>query len=264
MSVRSFYDQMAPFYHLIYPDWESSIERQANMLHAVIRDRWGDALLPDDDTSGSEASEPDASILDAACGIGTQALGLARIGYQVTASDLSPGEVRRARSEAERRGLSISFSVADMREAYVHHRRSFDLVIACDNAVPHLLSDADILVALRQFYRCTRSGGGCLISVRDYEQMERRDQVQLYGIREEDGVRTLIFQARRFQGAIYDLDMYFVEDAGGSECTAHVMRTRYYAVSTTVLEELMRRAGFVDVQRLDGVFFQPLLVGTRP
>jgi SAM-dependent methyltransferase len=252
MSVETFYDRMAPFYHLIFPDWEGSIERHASMLDAVIRQRWG------------SAPASDASILDVACGIGTQALGLARLGYRVTASDLSPGAIRRAQVEAGRRGLSIAFSVADMREAYTHHGRPYDLVIACDNAVPHLLSDEDILAAFRQFYRCTRAGGGCLISVRDYERMERRDQVQLYGIREEGGVRTLIFQARRFDGAIYDLDMYFVEDAGGAECTAHVMRTRYYAVPTSVLVELMQRAGYVDVQRLDGVFVQPLLVGTKP
>jgi SAM-dependent methyltransferase len=258
MSVEAFYDRMASFYHLIYPDWERSIERQAGMLDAVIRHRWGDVLAPHADGSASGRS-----VLDVACGIGTQALGLARLRYQVTASDLSPGAVRRARVEAEQRGLSIAFSVADMREAYTHHGRSYDLVIACDNAVPHLLSDDDILTAFRQFYLCTRAGGGCLISVRDYEQMERRDQVQLYGIREEGGVRTLVFQSRRFDGAIYDLDMYFVEDAGGAECTAHVMRSRYYAVPTSVLAELMQRAGYVDVHRLDRVFLQPLLVGTK-
>ena len=193
-----------------------------------------------------------------------QALGLARLGYRVTASDLSPAAVQRAQTEAAQRGLSIAFSVADMRAAYAHHKRSFDLVLACDNALPHLLTDEDLLAALRQLYRCTRSGGGCLISVRDYAQMERADGVQLYGIREEGGVRTLVFQARRFAGPIYDVEMYFVEDRGEDTCTTHVMRTRYYAVDTDTLLALMEHAGYVDVLRLDGVYFQPLLVGTKP
>jgi SAM-dependent methyltransferase len=244
---------MAPLYHLIFEDWERSIARHAEMLDAVIRQCWGS--LP---------SPQRTSILDVACGIGTQSLGLARLGYRVTASDLSPAAVRRARSEARSRGLSISFSVADMREAAAHHGRTFDLVLACDNALPHLLADDEILAALRQLYRCTRSGGGCLISVRDYARLERTDQVQLYGIREKEGVRYLIFQARRFHGPIYDVDMYFCEDRGGAECTTHVMRTRYYAVAATTLLALMERAGFVELQRLDGAYFQPLLVGTRP
>jgi len=250
--VAAFYDRMAPFYHLIFEDWGRSIERHAQMLDAVIRARWG-AALP----------QP-ISLLDAACGIGTQALGLARLGYRVTGSDLSSSAVARARDEATRRGLSVSFSVADMREAYAHHGRTFDLVLACDNAIPHLLDDDEILTALRQLYRCTRAGGGCLISVRDYAQMERTDGVQLYSVHEEEGVRTLVFQARRFYGSIYDVEMYFVEDTGEDTCTTHVMRTRYYAVDTDTLRALMERAGYVDAQRLDGVYFQPLLVGTKP
>ena len=37
-----------------------------------------------------------------------------------------------------------------MRVAHDHHGRVFDVVIACDNAIPHLLSDEEILVAVRQ------------------------------------------------------------------------------------------------------------------
>jgi 2-polyprenyl-3-methyl-5-hydroxy-6-metoxy-1,4-benzoquinol methylase len=252
-DVAAFYDQMAPLYHLIFEDWERSIARHAQALDAVIRRRWNEGRLP-----------RDTSILDAACGIGTQSLGLARLGYQVAASDLSPAAVQRARDDATQRGLSIAFSVADVRQAYVHHMRAFDIVLACDNALPHLLTDDEILAALSQLYHCTRSGGGCMISVRDYARMERTDQVQLYGIREENGIRYLIFQARHFHGSIYDVEMYFVEDRGSATCTTHVMRTRYYAIETDDLLALMERAGYVDVQRLDGVYFQPLLVGTKP
>ena len=67
-----------------------------------------------------------------------------------------------------------------------------------------------------------------------------------------------------FAGQVYDVEIYFVVDRGGDECATHVMRTRYYAVDTDTLLALMERAGYVDVQRLDGVYFQPLLVGTRP
>lgn len=41
------------------------------------------------------------------------------------------------------------------------------------------------------------------------------------------------------------------------------MRSRYYAVSTGKLLALMQRAGFENVRRLDEVFYQPVLVGTR-
>ena len=113
------------------------------MLNSVIRELWRDAL----------------TVLDVSCGIGTQAIGLAKLGYNVTASDLSPEEVERAKLEATLRNLSVAFSVADMSQAFNHHARQFDVVISCDNSVPHLLSDENILTAFRQFYQATRPGG---------------------------------------------------------------------------------------------------------
>jgi SAM-dependent methyltransferase len=206
-----------------------------------------------------------STVLDVACGIGTQALGLAALGYAVTASDLSAAAVERARQEAGRRGLRIDFSVADMRAVHAHHQKQFDLVIACDNAVPHLLTDGELLTAFGQMFACTRPGGGCLITVRDYDKEDRTGiQVKPYGVRLEGGRRYLVFQVWEFHGRIYDLAMYFVEDAGGASCLTHVMRSQYYAVGTDKLLGLMEEAGFREVQRLDGRYYQPVLLGRRP
>jgi hypothetical protein len=57
--------------------------------------------------------------------------------------------------------------------------------------------------------------------------------------------------------------MYFIEDTGGSECTTHVMRATYYAVPVVRLVDLMTEGGFHDVRRIDGRFFQPLIVGFK-
>jgi 2-polyprenyl-3-methyl-5-hydroxy-6-metoxy-1,4-benzoquinol methylase len=139
--MDDFYDRLAPLYDLIFLDWDASMEQQAGQLAAIIRERWGADVR---------------TILDVACGIGTQSIGLARKGFAVTASDLSTRAIERAKVEARRRGVEIDFSVCDMRAAHDHHRRQFDVVIACDNAIPHLLSDDEILMAFRQMRDCTR------------------------------------------------------------------------------------------------------------
>ncbi|HSD81583.1 MAG TPA: methyltransferase domain-containing protein [Solirubrobacteraceae bacterium] len=43
-------------------------------------------------------------MLDASCGIGTQAIGLARAGFTVTATDISPVSVERCAREAAAAG----------------------------------------------------------------------------------------------------------------------------------------------------------------
>ena len=95
---ENFYDRMADFYHLIFEDWDASMRRQGA---AIAK------LLPPPDKAGP--------ILDIACGIGTQSLALAALGYAVTGSDISAAEVARANREAVARGLTCTFRVDDMR-----------------------------------------------------------------------------------------------------------------------------------------------------
>jgi SAM-dependent methyltransferase len=247
-DTSAFYGELTEHYHLIYPDWGKSIQRQADALDAVIREEW----------PNTEA------VLDVSCGIGTQALGLAGLGYRVTASDLSSEAVERAKREASARGLDISYSVADMRDAYRHHARQFDVVISCDNSMPHLLSDRAILEALEQLHQCTRPGGGCIVTVRDYEQEDLScQQIKPYGIRDENGVRWLLWQVWDPHGTTYTVTLYIVEDRGESDCHTHVMRSTYYAISIGQLERLMGQAGFEQVRRYDDRYFQPMVIGTK-
>jgi SAM-dependent methyltransferase len=249
-SLTDFNDRLVGLYHLIFRDWDESIERQAGQLADIIRERWGAGC---------------STVLDVSCGIGTQAIGLARRGFAVTASDLSAGAIARAKAEAERRSVRIDFSVCDMRTAHAHHGRQVDVVLSADNSITHLLTDDDLLLAPRQMYDCTRPGGGCLLTVRDYDREERgTGLVKPYGVREEGDKRYVIFQVWDFVGPVYDLAMYFVvDDRASDRLDTHVMRTRYNAVGTGHLLDLMRQAGFTSTERLDGRFYQPVLVGNR-
>jgi len=249
--MAEFYDRLAPDYHLIFPDWDASIEHQGGQLAHIIALEWPVGV---------------ARILDVCCGIGTQSFALAGRGFNLTSSDLSAGAVARARKEAAARGYAIDFSVCDMRQAFQQHGSGFDLVISCDNSITHLLNDSDILTALRQMYACARPGGGCLLTVRDYDnEAHGRGLIKPFGTRDLTDKRYIIFQVWDFDGDHYDFAMYFVADEGpGGQVKTQVLRHRYYAIGTGKLMDLMTQAGFTGVRRLDDVFFQPVLVGTKP
>jgi SAM-dependent methyltransferase len=250
MNPTAFYDDLAEWYHLIYADWEQSIQRQGEVLHGLIVESLGEGSW---------------SVLDVSCGIGTQALGLAARGHAVTGSDLSPGAIARAGREAQKRGLAVSFSVADMRACDRQHPgRTFDVVLSADNSVPHLLTEADIEEAFAAFFRCTRPGGIMVLSVRDYDCEDRTNpRVVSYGLRAIEGGRCLIWQVWDWEGVYYDLAMYFVLDRSAAGCRTVVSRSRYFAIGVDRLAELLRRAGFTEVRRVDGRFFQPVLVARR-
>ncbi|CAF0966641.1 unnamed protein product [Rotaria sordida] len=254
--MSNFYDELCRFYHVIFEDWNASIERQGSQLKNLIESNWSQYKR----------------ILDVSCGIGTQAIGLSQNGYQVTASDLSVNAIERAKYEAQQRGqTNISFSVCDMKTAFAHHGGNFDIVISCDNSIPHLLTDQDILSALKQMYSCLRPGGGCLITIRDYDKEQRTSQniVKPYGkAKIENDKRYIALQVWDFDQTnfqYYDFTLYIIEeDLKSKNILTHAMRSRYYAISSDKLIKLINDAGFENVKRLDQCFYQPVFIGTRP
>lgn len=248
--TASFYDGLAPFYHLLFEDWEGSVARQGSALAQLL------------DSLGVHRGD---EVLDAACGIGTQTLGLVENGYRVTASDLSAGAIERIRSELARRSRHATTQVDDIRLLNHVKPASMAAVIACDNSIPHLLSDAEIVQAFRSCIRCIRPGGAAVFSVRDYATVERRSpDVRPYGLRiDREGNRFLAVQVWEWDAEHYDLRMYLTTESPSHVCDTRVLLARYYAIAVERLVELMEESGFVDVRRHDAVLYQPVLTGKR-
>jgi SAM-dependent methyltransferase len=204
---------------------------------------------------------PGGLLFDAAAGVGTQALGLAARGYRVVASDLSVNATLRCHSEAHSRDVRLWHAAADLRA--LPFRSSFaDAAIACDNALPHLLNQGDLLTAIRELARCVRPGGGVLLSVRDYSPKPPGTvEHHPYGERKWRGMTYLAEQEWHWQRDTYSLIIRFRPRDGTAPLE---FETTYYAIPVLELLDLMRGAGLLDVQRLDGAFYQPLLLGTVP
>ncbi len=76
--------------------------------------------------------------------------------------------------------------------------------------------------------------------------------------------RIFIFDLWEFEGDYYDFTTYIVEDKGEPSAQTHVIRGgRYYCVTISRLEELLRQTGFRRVVTLRDRFYQPLLVGLK-
>lgn len=248
--TSAFYDNLAPFYHLLYGDWEASIQVQGQALAKLLTEL---------------GIQKGASVHDAAAGIGTQTIGLLQAGFAVSASDLSKGAVARLDAELNRRSLNARTFVSDLRTLDGLASGSVQVILACDNSIPHLLTDADILLAFQQCHRALEPGGVAVFSVRDYAKIERRSpDVRPHGLRIENDRRFLAVQAWEWEEDQYKLSMYLTTELADGSCTTEVLHSRYYAIAVERLIELLQVAGFVGVERRDDVLFQPVIFGRKP
>lgn len=247
-APAAFYDDLAPAYHRLYPDWGVAVREQAAALDRGLQRSLG---------AGPHR------VLDCTVGIGTQALGLGHLGHHVAGTDVSEGALRRTRDEADRQGLTMPLAVADMRHL-PFAGETFDAVV-CVDALAHLSSVEDATRAIREMARVTRLGGVVLASIRDYESA-RRDRLPgtLPQVNRTATNETVAFQVWDWHpdGCRYDLT-HFILAPDGHGWAVTTRATTLRAFMGHELLEAAAAAGLVDVKwrtPAETGFFQPAVV----
>jgi glycine/sarcosine N-methyltransferase len=249
-GVKHFYDRLASNYHLIFEDWDASIKRQAAAVGAILE---------------RECGAPRAlRILDCACGIGTQSLGLASLGFTVTACDLSPASVARARVEAAKRGLNVELLVADMLDLSEVPDGDFDAAICMDNALPHLESDEQLLQAATQIRRKLRAGATFIASIRDYDSLIRkRPALPSPAFFSDQGSRRIVHQIWDWSDERrYAFHLYITREVQGGWESQHYV-SNYRAVLREEFSRILQAAGFVGCRWIlpgESGFYQPIVL----
>jgi SAM-dependent methyltransferase len=157
--------------------------------------------------------------------------------------------VERACREAETFGVSIPFGVADVRTLSEQVSGTFDAVLACDNALPHLLSDEDLQRAVHNMAARLRPGGMFVASTRDYDELVRqRQRVTPPRVFDDPAERRIVFQVWDWaaDGRSYQVNQFVVRGAGADWQTMH-FATWYRALLREELSDALRRAGFGQI-----------------
>jgi SAM-dependent methyltransferase len=251
-SVVDFYDGLAADYHLLYSDhWEQSLERQGHALDQIIR-----SLLP-----GAR------DVLDCSCGVGTQAIGLSLRGYRVIGTDISERSLERAADTAARLNAPLTVTAADFRDLS-EVAGKFDVVISCDNAVPHPLDQTDLAKAVAEMHKKARPGGLLIISIRDYDRalIERPAVAPPLDI--PGPPRRVVVRLHEWDSPDSPLHTvrFLILTQRPTGWTVAEHSTRYRAITSTQLTDSARRAGFTKIRWLtadETHFHQPIMTAHR-
>ena len=101
---------------------------------------------------------PVRRVLDIACGTGSHAIALEKLGYDVVASDISEDMLACAREKARAAGSAIRFERQDMRTLEVGSN-PFDAVLCLFDAIGHVQTTAAIKQTFTAVHRHLRDDG---------------------------------------------------------------------------------------------------------
>lgn len=248
--VQTFYDNLATQYDKLFFDWKATTKEQAEILNNIFLN------------NGFDNTD---NILDCACGIGTQAIGIATLGYHVTASDISTRELAEAEKRAKENGVEICFKQADFRVLSDAFGEKFDIVIAMDNALPHMLTSDDLESAIKSIVNQIKDDGIFVASIRDYDTLllEKPPYSPPY-IHKNDQGQRVSFQTWEWNDDNYKLTQYIVDDEESLQVSK--FECAYRATRRDEMTKLLLTHGCSKVEWMfpdETGFYQPIVVARK-
>ncbi len=192
-----------------------------------------------------------STVLDCACGTGMQAIALARLGYGVSASDISTKCLAMVRDKAAKQGLTICTKRADFRTLHPWRGTQFDAVVAMGNSLPMLQQPEEVDQALRSMRRLLRPGAPVIVSVRDYSVLRDAQETQMPRIfRMRNGNPEWVMDLRLFGTRNVRVVTLFVTSIAGRWRLKSFVKPYLYLPAEDVRKK-MEAAGFSGVKLLD-------------
>jgi SAM-dependent methyltransferase len=228
------YDAFSEDYHWLYSDYalcgKPALEENADVLT--------DSSLK-------------ARILDCSCGIGTLAIALAKLGYDVSGSDASPGMVEQAILAAGSADLTIPLSCCMWENLPVHFTDRFDLLFCIGNSIGHARNREEMLRSLEGMRTVLRKGGKLVIQSRNWEQLRKeKKRFTHFQWRERRGQRCVPLYVWTFPDRFEDahtIEVVLVFDCGG-EVSVRSYPIIYYPFHVEELIERLGYAGFSEIR----------------
>ena len=187
------------------------------------------------------------------------------MGYPVTASDISEGELAEAKVRAESNGVTLNFARADFCKLSETFAEKFPVIICMDNALPHMLTREAIEQAVSSIVGQLQEGGIFVASIRDYDALlQDKPPYSPPYIHKTDKGQRVSFQTWEWEGDNYRLVQYIIDDEENLQIGKFVCE--YRATRREELTNLLLSSGCSQVIWKfpeESGFYQPIVIARK-
>ena len=187
------------------------------------------------------------------------------LGYDITASDISNAEIAEAKKRALKNNVNIRFENADFRNLTKIFSEQFDIVIAMDNALPHMLTKNVLETAVKSIVNQIAMGGMFVASIRDYDVLiDSKPPYSAPYIHKTEKGQRVSFQTWEWNGENYKLIQYIIDDEKNLQVSK--FECEYRAVRREELTNLLISNGCKSVvwKFPEGTgFYQPIVIAKK-
>ncbi len=154
-SSKEFFDSIAKFYDDMI-SFDSALKRRIELLKKFIKPGWTKAA-------------------DLGCGSGMDSISLARLGLEVTAFDISPAMIEKAKANASLFNVNINFEISTILKIQREYHNGFHLVTSLGNTLANFNSE-NLHHAVNIIYRMLKPGGEALIQILNFSRVLNRKE----------------------------------------------------------------------------------------
>ena len=246
--AANFYDAIADKYNWFFSSRDKIIERQASQIIPVLE------------------KFDVKTILDCSCGDGLQAIPLFKLGYLVDGGDISANMIKKAVEHSNRENLKINFKQADFRELEKTFTKTYDCVLSMGNAVPHLMTDKDITMAVSSIYNRINPSGIALIEMENYEKaLTEKKKFHPMRINDiQDNFRySLLYVFDYLPNIVRYNIVYLIENMQTGEKTMEQESVDYNPIKQADFISHLKKAGFVNVEVADAGYGNSIYIAQK-
>lgn len=195
----------------------------------------------------SFAGTPVNEILDVGCGTGRHYIPLMQKGYKVTGLDMSQNMLNVLKRKARESKIKPHVFRKDMRE--IDFVEKFDAAICMNSAFMYLLTDEDILRALRAFQGALKPGGVVIIDIMNFLSLLGRYKENIVESYSKDGIKVELAISHSIEDvpAIWNHQEFGIIDDNGEIITYHEFH-RFRMLNYNEMRRFLSEAGFCEIR----------------